>query len=157
MPTPLTKASVWYVCFGACFFLSSAVLAETETGLVQILQSRGVDQRVDYASLTNLGPWDDRNYALTAEDLEYLAPDEDKLHVPIPAFFRVELRKEMPHLRRSGPAQYPRSALQLFELRYGGLMRDDKDENGRRETQSDESSGRCKESETEQKGRQQRF
>ncbi len=154
---PLTKSFAWSVYFGAWVFLSVAALAEEETGPVQILQSRGVDQRVDYASLTNFGPWDDRNYALTAEDLEYLAPDEDKLHVPIPAFFRVELRKEMPHLRRSGPAQYPRAALQLFELRYCELMRDGMGENGRRESQSDEPSGRCKESETEQKRRQQRI
>ena len=87
-------------------------------------QSRGVDQRVDYQSLTKFGPWDDRNYALTAEDLEFLSPDEADLHDPIPAFFRVELRKEMPDLRRSGPAQYPRSAVPLFQLRYGGLKRE---------------------------------
>jgi hypothetical protein len=84
----------------------------------------GVDARVDYARLAQFGPWDDRNYDLTAEDLEVLAPDEHELHDPIPAFFRVELRKEMPHLRKSGPAQYPRSAVQLFKARYGGLQQD---------------------------------
>jgi hypothetical protein len=101
-----------------------ATVAQDSEEAYVIDQSRGVDQRVDYRSLTKFGPWDDRNYALTAEDLEFLSPDEADLHDPIPAFFRVELRKEMPNLRRSGPAQYPRSAVPLFQLRYGGLKRD---------------------------------
>ena len=100
----------------------TSVQAHQETSQVSgIEQSAGVDPRVDYASLTAFGPWDDRNYALTAEDLQYLAPDEHELHDPIPAFFRVELRKEMPNLRRSGQGQYPRSAVSLFERRHGGL------------------------------------
>ena len=102
--------------------MCGGVMAENEVDPVRILQSCGVDQRVDYNTLTKFGPWDDRNYKLTADDLEYLAPNEDDLHIPIPAFFRVELRKEMPHLRRSGPAQYPRSAVPLFQNRHGQLM-----------------------------------
>lgn len=88
-----------------------------------ILQSRGKDQRLDYRSLTRFGPWDDRNYELSIEDLEWFSPNEEDLYPGIPAFFRIELRKEWPHLMRTGPAQYPRAALQVFRLRYGGLMR----------------------------------
>jgi hypothetical protein len=109
---------------GALVLVSMVAMAEDQGETYTIDQSRGVDQRVDYQSLTKYGPWDDRNYALTVEDLEYLSPDEEDLHDPIPAFFRVELRKEMPHLRRSGPAQYPRSAVPLFQLRYGELKRE---------------------------------
>lgn len=106
-----------------CFFLSSAVFAQQVPGAINVVQACGIDQRVDYVALTKIGPWDDRNYKLTAEDLKYLAPDEEQLQIPIPAFFRVELRKEMPHLRRSGPAQYPRSAVPLFNNRHGELVR----------------------------------
>lgn len=125
----------WYVSIGACVLFSAAAAGEDETRPVEIDQSRGVDQRVDYRSLTKYGPWDDRNYDLTAEDLEYLSPDEDQLHDPLPAFFRVELRKEFPDLRKSGPAQYPRSAVPLFELRHGGLKRDSEIEDKKPETQ----------------------
>lgn len=100
---------------------AAPAVAEEEAEVPIIVQARGVDQTVDYASLRKYGPWDDRNYSLTAEDLKYLSSDEHALDNQLPAFFRVELRKEMPHLRKSGPAQYPRSALQLFEQRHGGL------------------------------------
>lgn len=89
-----------------------------------IVQSRGADQSVDYSRLTQFGPWDDRNYDLGASDLAYLSSDEAQLSDPIPAFFRIELRKEFPHLRRSGEAQYPRAAVPLFYKRYGGLIWD---------------------------------
>jgi hypothetical protein len=89
-------------------------------------QARGVDTRVDYASLTRFGPWDDRNYRLTKEDLAWLAPNEAELMDPIPAFFRVELRKANRGMLKSGEAQYPRSALQVFEIRYGGYLIDGK-------------------------------
>ncbi|HEX4956118.1 MAG TPA: fibronectin type III domain-containing protein [Thermoanaerobaculia bacterium] len=90
----------------------------------QISAARGVDPRVDYASLMEIGPWDDRNYALTKEDLALLAPNEREQRDPVPAFFRVEMRKANPKLRREGPAQYPRSALQIFQLNYGGYLID---------------------------------
>src|SRR5262245_29512786 len=93
-------------------------------GAPHIDQSRGADPRVDYASLLRFGPWDDRNYALTREDLAVLAANENELADPIPAFFRVELRREFPQLPRTGEIQYPRSAVPLFQLRYGGLLRD---------------------------------
>jgi hypothetical protein len=83
---------------------------------------RGVDPRVDYPSLAQLGPWDDRNYLLTREDLALLAPNEHELKDPIPVFFRVEMRKLNPGMPRSGAAQYPRSALQIFLMKYGGYL-----------------------------------
>ncbi|MEL7450790.1 MAG: proprotein convertase P-domain-containing protein [Pseudomonadota bacterium] len=89
----------------------------------QIVQSRGVDASVDYGSLTKFGQWDDRNYQLTKADLAVLAKNEHELFPGIPAFFRVELRKEWPHLMKTGPAQYPRAARQLFFIRHGGIMR----------------------------------
>lgn len=87
-----------------------------------IQPSRGADPRVDYPSLTRFGPWDDRNYQLTQEDLALLAPNEAELTEGIPAFYRVELRKTMPEMLRSGKAQYPRSALPRFLVERGGFL-----------------------------------
>src|SRR5262245_91086 len=106
-------------------------------GAPHIDQSRGADPRVDYSSLLRFGPWDDRNYALTREDLALLAANESALADPIPAFFRVELRREFPQLPRTGDVQYPRSAVPLFQLRYGGLMRDGHIERAESEEASD--------------------
>tara|TARA_Y100001970_G_C13681530_1_gene577980 strand:+ start:212 stop:598 length:387 start_codon:yes stop_codon:yes gene_type:complete len=92
----------------------------------QIDQALGVDERVDYVSLVKFGPWDDRNYMLTLDDIAFLSETEDQIKDPIPAFFRIELRKEMPALPKTGPAQYPRSAVQLFQIRYGGLLQESK-------------------------------
>ena len=99
-------------------------LAVGSAGAQTIDPGRGVDPSVDYRSLTKFGPWDDRNYQLTAADLRLLADNEAELRVPIPAFFRVELRREFPHLLREGPVQYPRAAVPLFYKRYGGLIQD---------------------------------
>lgn len=85
-------------------------------------QGRGVDPRVDYPGMANLGPWDDRNYKLTKEDLAALTANEHELRDPIPVFFRVELRKANPGMPRTGVPQYPRSALQIFEMKYGGYL-----------------------------------
>ncbi|ANM31809.1 hypothetical protein ABI59_22970 [Acidobacteria bacterium Mor1] len=93
---------------------------------IQIVQTRGADTRVNYASLTRFGPWDDRNYQLTLEDLRLLSPEEHLLHDPIPAFYRVILRKNWPNLRRTGVAQYPRSAVPFFRTRFGGYLVDGK-------------------------------
>ena len=90
----------------------------------EIEQSLGVDARVNYSALTKIGPWDDRNYKLSQEDLALLAPNEDELTDPIPVFFRIELRRNWPELRRSGKAQYPRSALQIFRQLHGGYQVD---------------------------------
>lgn len=101
-----------------CLMLATAGNAQT------IEQSRGADPLVSYASLTKYGPWDDRNYQLTAQDIALLSEEETASHDPIPAFFRVELRREFPNLPRRGPHQYPRAAVPLFNLRYGGLLVD---------------------------------
>ncbi len=54
----------------------------------QIAQVRGMDQRVDYRSLTRYGPWDDRNYNVTRADLA-LIPEKDQYLHNIPVFFKV--------------------------------------------------------------------
>lgn len=92
----------------------------------QVFQERGVDPSVRYESLKRFGPWDDRNYRLTAEDLKVLAPNEAELTEPIPAFFRVAFRKKNPNMRKTGAGQYPLSAVQLFLHDYGGYMVNDK-------------------------------
>ncbi|MEM8960327.1 MAG: hypothetical protein AAGD38_02515, partial [Acidobacteriota bacterium] len=56
------------------FVLALVLLTAGLAGAQDIKQNRGVDIRVDYADLTKLGPWDDRNYDLTLEDLAVL-PD----------------------------------------------------------------------------------
>ena len=87
--------------------------------------SRGFDRRVDYPSLQRYGPWDDRNYDLTLEDLKVLAPDEAEIRDRTPAFFRVRMRQSWPELRRGGPAQYPRHAYVIFRQMFGGYLVDD--------------------------------
>ena len=103
------------------FLISLAVLA-LPVQSQEVVQSRGVDPEVDYESLKKFGPWDDRNYQLTAADLDVLAPNEEELKDPIPAFFRVEMRRNNPTFPREGPAQYPRSALQNFLQKYNGYL-----------------------------------
>ncbi|GAB4187598.1 MAG: hypothetical protein Tsb002_13090 [Wenzhouxiangellaceae bacterium] len=99
--------------------LSSPALAQQ-----RIDPSRGVDPRVDYAEMTRLGPWDDRNYQLTTADLALLADNEQELRIPIPVFYRVLLRRTYPDMPRTGEPQYPRSALNYFMQRYGGYLID---------------------------------
>jgi len=106
--------------------LLSGLLVSTALGALPdpvIDQSQGVDQSVNYLDMAKYAPWDDRNYQVTKEDIKWLADNELELFPGIPVFFRVELRKEFPSLLRTGPVQYPRAALQLFYLRYGGVMR----------------------------------
>ncbi len=91
---------------------------------VTIDVSRGADRRVDYAALVHYGPWDDRNYRLTAEDIALLAPNEAELRAPIPAFFRVALRRANPELRRNPDVRYPLSAYNAFRQNFGGYLVD---------------------------------
>jgi hypothetical protein len=86
----------------------------------EVVQSRGIDQSVNYGQLKKYGPWDDRNYRLTKKDIAYLSPNEEEAIVPVPAFYRVEMRKANPNLPTSGPAQYPRVALNGFLAKYEG-------------------------------------
>lgn len=107
--------------FVSAFFLLT-FLAHAAFAANRVVQSRGVDRNVDYASLVKIGPWDDRNYQLSAADIALLSDDESSARDPVPAFFRVELRRSNPGLGTSGPAQYPRSALQRFERKYYGYL-----------------------------------
>ena len=107
--------------------LASAQLTDKPRAVShEVTVAKGVDPTVDYASLTTIGPWDDRNYQLTAKDLALLAPNEKEQRDPVPAFFRVLMRKANPELRQKGPGQYPRSALQIFILNHGGYLIDGK-------------------------------
>jgi hypothetical protein len=117
-------ARKWLSVIATLMLLPAMTATALDLPEPNIVQARGADQGVDYASLTKYGQWDDRNYQLSKADLNYLSPTEDKLHNQIPAFFRVELRKEWPHLMRTGPAQYPRAAWQLFKMRHQGFLRD---------------------------------
>lgn len=113
------------ICIAICVFsvLASPVVAQEPVVRQDIRQVRGVDAaNVRYETLARMGPWDDRNYQLTRADLNVLAPNEQELADPIPAFFRVEMRKAWPALRKDGPAQYPRSALQIFRLLHTGYQ-----------------------------------
>ena len=91
---------------------------------IVVENERGADARVDYRSLVFFGPWDDRNYDLTLEDLALLSANERELGDPVPAFFRVAMRRARTDLPTTGPAQYPRSALQIFKQMYGGYLVD---------------------------------
>ncbi len=107
-------------------FLCSLFVPSWPVFAQEVIQSRGVDQQVDYESLKRFGPWLDQNYQLTRADLELLAPNEEELKDPIPAFFRVELRRQNPTLPKEGPAQYPRSALQEYLMNYKGYLINEK-------------------------------
>lgn len=109
------------VCAAATGALAAPTFVDVDKR-VRVDAKRGADPKVDYASLVRFGPWDDRNYALTAADLKVLAPNEAELKDPIPAFFRVKMRQAMPDMPRSGPAQYPRHAYPIFEQMFGGYL-----------------------------------
>ncbi|MEL7451449.1 MAG: hypothetical protein AAFN78_19715, partial [Pseudomonadota bacterium] len=65
---------------------AAAALLFSATGFTQQIDAtRGADASVDYAGLKFLGPWDDRNYALTSRDLALLADNERSLSEGIPA------------------------------------------------------------------------
>lgn len=91
---------------------------------IAIDPARGSDPAVDYTALVRIGPWDDRNYALTSADLALLSPNEHEQLDPVPAFFRVVLRRNWKDLPRIGVPQYPRSALQIFRLNFHGYLVD---------------------------------
>ncbi len=89
---------------------------------VVIEQGRGVDASLDYKSLLNFGPWDDRNYVLTRADLAVLGPKESSITDPIPAFFRVAMRKANPGMPRDSATPYPLSALNAFLMVHYGYQ-----------------------------------
>ena len=87
-----------------------------------VVQSKGTDSNLNYESLKKFGPWDDRNYQLTREDLKVLSANEEELRDLIPAFYRVELRKRYSDLQKTGLHQYPHSAKPRFRVEYGGYL-----------------------------------
>jgi hypothetical protein len=58
---------------------TAAFAQQRQTVALNINNARGVDATVDYTRLTQYGPWDDRNYKLTAKDLTWLAKNEADL------------------------------------------------------------------------------
>ena len=104
--------------------LSLSFPAAASQVAVRVDPSRGFDPGVDYAKLLDYGPWDDRNYDLTVDDLKVLAPKEEENREAIPAFFRVRMRQAWPELRKIGPAQYPRHAYVIFRQMFGGYLVD---------------------------------
>lgn len=66
-----------------------------------------------------MGPWDDRNYQLTKKDISILPVDDQKL-ANVPAFFKIQYRKEHPETGK----YYPRSLYQNFLGNYGGFLVD---------------------------------
>ena len=86
---------------------------------LQINNALGVDKNLDYSLLQEMGPWDDRNYQLTKNDIAILPFDDQQL-ANVPVFFKVEYRKSHPDMGK----YYPRSLYQLFTAKYGGLVVD---------------------------------
>ena len=120
---PLFSCSIPFLCILTVAFMSpiqTPASPRAQSPHPVIEPARGLDSRVDYPSLIRFGPWDDRNYSLTAEDLTLLSPDEHTLTEPIPAFFRIELRQQL-DLPRRGSWQYPFNAPELFLMRHGGF------------------------------------
>jgi len=105
-----------------CSVLLPVAAQESKPDDVVVDQARGVDQRVDYAALKNLGPWDDRNYQMRKEDVEVI-PANDRYVPGVPAFFKAQKRKEMAAQGFPLYEHYPREFDKDFQFRYGGLMR----------------------------------
>ena len=97
-----------------------AAQAEEQT-LIKPDNARGVDASVDYAALLAFGPWDDRNYQLTAADIAVL-PVKDKYVAGVPAFFKIQKRREMIEQGFPLDRHYPREIDKEFQIRYGGLL-----------------------------------
>ncbi|HWT15420.1 MAG TPA: hypothetical protein VN581_06515, partial [Patescibacteria group bacterium] len=105
--------------FGLCM---SVPAQDVKPDDVVVDQARGVDPQVDYAALKALGPWDDRNYQLTRDDLAVI-PENDRFLPGVPAFFKVMKRKEMAEQGFPLYEHYPRETNKDFFFRFGGLLR----------------------------------
>jgi len=110
------------IAVGVSVTLSATFIDADRT--VAIDPGKGVDHQVDYEALAAFGPWDDRNYSLTREDLEYLPAGDAQMKTRVPAFFRVGLRREAKRLGLDTFVQYPLSAWNVFRQRYGGYLVD---------------------------------
>ena len=95
------------------YFLLLIIFYVNFTFAQTIDNNLGVDFRVDYSALKVFGPWDDRNYDLHLEDLDWLSENESELIEMVPAFYRIQFRKEFPDMPSTGAVQYPRSLLNL--------------------------------------------
>lgn len=108
----------------ALFVAAGLVVGALSAHAQTVDQAKGADPQVDYQALKKLGPWDDRNYSLDRADLRVLASNEAELDTMVPAFYRVELRKRYPDMKKTGEHQYPRSTLPRFLVEYGGFLVD---------------------------------
>ncbi len=109
------------VCLTPLWPIASAIAAED----VIIDAARGADPDVDYAGLLKFGPWDDRNYLLTTADVAVL-PTEDRYVPGVPAFFKIQKRREMEAQGFPLDRHYPRELDKEFAFRFGGLLIDGK-------------------------------
>ncbi len=96
-------------------FASQAEIVEP----MYIDNALGVDSKLDYTLLKEMGPWDDRNYQLTKKDISVLPFDDQKLS-NVPIFFKIQYRKAHPETGKF----YPRSLYQNFIGNYGGQLVD---------------------------------
>jgi hypothetical protein len=71
----------------AAFSMAVVAISNVAFAANRVDPARGVDAKVDYPALANIGIWDDRNYALRAEDVALLSTHEAQARDPIPAFF----------------------------------------------------------------------
>jgi hypothetical protein len=110
------------IAAGVSVTLSATFIDAART--VAIDPGKGIDLQVDYEALAAFGPWDDRNYSLTREDLEYLPAGDAQMKTRVPVFFRVGLRREAIRLGLGTFVQYPLSAWNVFRQRYGGYLVD---------------------------------
>ena len=97
------------------------------TSQAQMVENdKGIDIRLDYVALKKLGPWDDRNYELTLEDVSLLSEKEEQLNEITPVFYRVMYRKKYPAAQNTPSFRYPRSLYNYFIMRYNGYLVDGK-------------------------------
>ncbi|MFC3193407.1 hypothetical protein ACFODZ_04020 [Marinicella sediminis] len=101
------------------FIITAVMIVTAFSTHAEIRQELGIDPSVDYASLAEMGPWDDRNYQLTKEDLDVL-PDNDQYLRNVPVFFKVWARRDNPNIGK----YYPRELYQSFLIHHGGLIVD---------------------------------
>ncbi len=95
--------------------------ASAAESMIKPDNARGVDASVDYAALLAFGPWDDRNYQLTAADIAVLPAKDYYVH-GVPAFFKVMKRREMAAQGFPLDRYYPREVDKEFQYRFGGLL-----------------------------------
>ncbi len=53
----MSRSMIKTTCIALCLALACVATA----GAQEVFQHKGIDSRVDYASLANIGQWDDRN------------------------------------------------------------------------------------------------